>query len=116
MGLLLRAPETIWSNDEGVQAPLAVFTTGHLDLTKFINGEVRGSVFSDAVGGSLDIFQERIVGGAALVFPVPVDAAQPSFSFPFIVAIFWPLVSFRYTNGAGATTTLEAYVTATPVN
>ncbi len=105
----------VWNADEGVLIALAVFNTGHLDLTKFVNGSVRGNVFCD-VTGTLEIIQERVAGGAQLLFDVDIDAGQPSFSFPFIVAIFWPLVSFRFTVGAGATTTLEADVTATPVN
>ncbi len=112
--VLARAPMPVWNADEGVLAPAAVFNTGHLDLTKFINGTVRGSVFCD-VTGVLAIIQERVPGGAQLLFTVTIDPLQPAFSWPFIVAIFWPFVSFRFTVGVGATTTLEADVTATPV-
>ena len=112
--VLARAPEPIWNADEGILAPAFVFNTGHLNLAKFVNGSVRGNVFCDVVG-VLEIIQERVPGGASLIFNVPQDATQPAFSFPFIVAVFWPLVSFRFTVGAGATTTLEAAVTATPV-
>ena len=112
--VLTRSTMKVWSADEGALAPAQVFTTGHVDLSKFLNGTVRGSVFCD-VTGTLEIIQERIAGGASLIFDVTIDAAQPNFSFPFIVAIFWPLVSFRFTNGAGAAATLEADVTATPV-
>ena len=116
MGPLLREPLRIWSVDVGALAPAQVVLTGHFDLSKFINGSVRGSVFCDAAAGTLEIIQERIVGGASLIFSVPFDPLQPSFSFPFIVALFWPIVSFRYTNGGAPATTLEANVTATPVN
>jgi hypothetical protein len=112
--VLARSPLPIWNADEGILLATTVFNTGYLDLSKFVNGSVRGNVFCDVVG-TLEIIQERVPGGASMIFNVPQDATLAAFSFPFIVAVFWPFVSFRFTVGAGDTTTLEAAVTATPV-
>jgi len=116
VGVALLDPMVFWDADEGVVAPAGVHDTGTLLMSKFINGDLVGSVRSDVAGSSLVIVQERVLGDGDLSFNIPVDATQPAFTFPFQLKILLPFVTLRYTNGGGgATTFLRAKATAIPL-
>lgn len=103
----------LWNGDQGAQAPAAVFTYGPIDLSKFLNGRVAGNVFLDAAG-VFEVVQEQLPGSGGLLFSVPRDVTQPFFQYPFSIQVFAPYVTFRWTQGGGASTFLRAFVSALP--
>jgi hypothetical protein len=115
-GLVQLSPLGVWNLNNGALAPAGVLTSGCAALHKFLNGFVRGNLWTDAAG-VLTILQERTPGGGGAVLTVPVDATvTPDFQYPFFVAIFQPFVTLTWTNGVGAATFVRTYVTATPLS
>jgi hypothetical protein len=115
-GIAQRSTLSLWNLNNGALAAAGVLTSGSAALHQFLNGFVRGNLWTDAAG-TLTILQERVQGAGGATITVPVDATvTPNFQYPFFVAVFQPFVTFTWTNGAGAATFVRTYVTATPLS
>jgi hypothetical protein len=115
-GVGQRSTLALWNLNNGALAPAGVLTTGCFALHQFLNGFVRGNLWTDAAG-TLTILQERAQGLGGPSLTVPVDASlTPNFNYDFFVAVFQPFVTITWTNGVGAATFVRAYATATPLS
>lgn len=113
---ILASPMPLWQLDTTLGAGAVV--SQELNLRRFLNGRIRGSVESDVAKSTFYIQQGLSrVDLPGLSWDVPQDAAivGPNLHYPFDVIVIQPYVKLEFTNGAAPATLFRVFVEALPI-